>query len=44
MNIIFVDDEVNLLQSLKRSLRSFSDEWNMEFVESGPEALEIMWL
>ena len=40
--IIFVDDEINLLQGLKRSLRSKMDEWDMLFLESGSETLDVL--
>lgn len=38
--ILFVDDEINVLQGLKRSLRSQRKEWDMHFVGSGKEALK----
>ena len=40
--ILFVDDEPMLLKGLERSLRSMRNEWEMQFVAGGPEALEIM--
>ncbi|MCK5149141.1 HDOD domain-containing protein [bacterium] len=40
--ILFVDDEPNILQGLKRMLRSMRHEWEMDFVESGKNALELM--
>jgi HD-like signal output (HDOD) protein len=40
--ILFVDDEPNVIDGLRRMLRSFRQRWNMEFVTSGPDALEIM--
>ena len=40
--ILFVDDETHLLSGLRRMLRSMRDEWEMAFVESGPEALEAL--
>ncbi len=40
--ILFVDDERNLLDSLKRSLRSFAGEWSMEFTDSGEKAMNLM--
>jgi CheY-like chemotaxis protein len=40
--ILFVDDEKNLLESLRRSLRGFSGEWSMEFTDSGKTALDLM--
>lgn len=41
-SILFVDDEKNILRALKRMLRHMKDEWQMEFAESGKEALQIM--
>ncbi len=38
--ILFVDDESLVLQGLQRLLRPMRQEWEMEFVESGPLALE----
>lgn len=40
MRILFVDDEPNVLSALKRMLRVKHEDWDMAFVESGPEALE----
>ncbi len=40
--ILFVDDEPNLLDGLKRSLRLMRHEWNMTFVSSGAEALKAL--
>ncbi|MBF0224565.1 MAG: HDOD domain-containing protein [Desulfobacterales bacterium] len=40
--ILFVDDEPNVLQGLKRVLREMRNEWDMDFVESGNKALEIL--
>ncbi|MBV2090733.1 MAG: HDOD domain-containing protein [Candidatus Thiodiazotropha sp. (ex Ctena orbiculata)] len=37
--ILFVDDESNILSGLRRSLRAYRKQWDMLFVESGPEAL-----
>lgn len=39
IRILFVDDEPNILSGLKRMLRPFADQWEMEFATSGPEAL-----
>lgn len=41
-NILFVDDDVNLIQGLNRSLRRYSREWNVYFSYSGREALDMM--
>ena len=40
--IIFVDDETNILDGLRRMLRKHRDEWDMVFVTSGAEALAKM--
>ncbi len=40
--VIFVDDELNVLQGLRRMLRPLRKEWKMTFAESGLKALEIM--
>ena len=40
--ILFVDDETLVLQGLQRMLRPWREEWEMEFVESGAQALERM--
>lgn len=40
--VLFVDDEPNVTQGLKRMLRSMRKEWEMSFALSGPEALELM--
>jgi HD-like signal output (HDOD) protein/ActR/RegA family two-component response regulator len=42
MRILFVDDELNVLQGLKRSLRSMRKEAKMEFVSSGKEAQQML--
>ena len=38
--ILFVDDEINILTALRRSLRSQRNEWDMVFAEGGAAALE----
>ncbi len=40
--ILFVDDEPNVLQALRRMLRPLRKEWDMSFVDSGEEALKAM--
>lgn len=40
--LLFVDDEPRVLQGLQRQLRIMRDEWQMDFVESGPKALEFL--
>lgn len=40
--ILFVDDEPSLLQGLRRGLREMRHQWELEFAEGGPQALEAM--
>ena len=40
--ILFVDDEVFVLDGLKRMLRRMRTQWEMEFVDSGEAALGVM--
>ncbi|MDL1888969.1 HDOD domain-containing protein [Nitrospirales bacterium NOB] len=40
--ILFVDDEPRVLEGLRRMLRPMRDEWNMTFVTSGPDALDML--
>ena len=40
--LLFVDDELKLLEGLKRSLRPMRHEWDMTFVTSGAEALKAL--
>ena len=39
LKVLFVDDEVRLLQGLRRKLRFMREAWDMEFVNSAKEAL-----
>jgi len=39
LRILFVDDEANVLQGLRRVTRGMRDEWEMHFAESGEDAL-----
>lgn len=41
-SVLFVDDEPMVLNGLQRSLRAMRDDWEMAFVNSGAEALELM--
>ena len=41
-HVLFVDDEPNVLQGLRRMLRPLREQWEMTFVGSGPEALVNM--
>ena len=38
--ILFVDDEPNILQGIRRLLFRFQKQWEIDFAESGKEALE----
>jgi putative nucleotidyltransferase with HDIG domain len=40
IRIMFVDDDVNVLEAMQRTMRPMRHEWSMEFVSSGSEALE----
>ena len=40
--ILFVDDEAQILAGLRNRLRKHRKKWEMFFVESGLEALEIL--
>ncbi|MCF8062597.1 MAG: HDOD domain-containing protein [Deltaproteobacteria bacterium] len=40
--ILFVDDEPNVLQGLGRMLRNMRHEWDMQFADSGAQALALM--
>lgn len=40
--LVFVDDEMRILQGLQRQLRSMRNEWNMNFFESGRQALDYL--
>jgi HD-like signal output (HDOD) protein len=40
--LLFVDDEPLVLQGLRRALHCMREEWDMNFVESGAEALEVL--
>lgn len=40
LSIMFVDDELNILQGLRRQLRSLRGEWDMCFIDNGHEVLK----
>ncbi len=40
--ILFVDDEPSMVRVLKMGMRSMSNEWDMQFVEGGEAALELV--
>jgi HD-like signal output (HDOD) protein len=42
LRILFVDDEQNILDGLRRMLRPLSSQWDMAFVQNGPEALTCL--
>ena len=42
LTVLFVDDEPNVLQGLRRSTRRMRDRWDMHFAESGPAALDLL--
>lgn len=42
VKVLFVDDEVNVLNGLKRSLRSLRHQWQSEFAEGGVAALDLL--
>ncbi|WP_299619089.1 HDOD domain-containing protein [Pelagibius sp.] len=40
--LLFVDDEKNILQGLRRLLRSMRNDWDMDFAEGGEMALSML--
>lgn len=42
IRVLFVDDEVNVVEAMSRALHCMRSEWSMEFVGSGPEALQSL--
>jgi DNA-binding NtrC family response regulator len=42
IRIVFVDDETNVLQAMRRTLHGMRTEWSMEFAASGTAALETL--
>ncbi len=42
INVLFVDDEPNILGGLKRMLRPMHREWDMSFAEGGIQALDLL--
>ena len=42
LSALFVDDEQNILDGLRRMLRPMAGEWRCQFVTCGARALEIM--
>ena len=39
MRVLFVDDDADVLQGMRRTLRDMRNEWAMEFAQSGAAAL-----
>jgi HD-like signal output (HDOD) protein len=42
IRIVFVDDEINILEGMRRAFHSMRAEWSMEFLPSGTAALESL--
>jgi putative nucleotidyltransferase with HDIG domain len=42
IRIVFVDDELNILEGMRRAFHSMRGEWSMEFLPSGAAALESL--
>jgi len=42
IQVLFVDDEPNILNGLKRLMRGQREEWEMNFCSSGQEALDLL--
>ncbi len=40
--VLFVDNDKNVLKSIKRQFHSISDEWDVSFTDSGKTALEML--
>ena len=40
--IIFVDDDPRVLRGIERMMMFMDEEWEKEFLESGPETLEML--
>jgi len=40
--ILFVDDDPNVLEGLRRAFRPFHHEWHMAFARDGHEALQLL--
>ncbi len=40
--VLFVDDEPNVLDGLRRTLRHLRDQWQMEFASGGEQALALL--
>ncbi len=40
-NILFIDDEANILSSIRRMLRKQATKWNLDFANSGQEGIDM---
>lgn len=41
-NILFVDDNENVINGIQRQLRPYREQWQLFFATSGPQALQLM--
>lgn len=41
-NILFVDDNENILSGIQRQLRPYREQWQLFFAHNGPQALELL--
>ena len=44
LSVLFVDDDINVINGIKRILYKYRDQWKMYFVSSGERAIEILAL
>lgn len=44
LSVLFVDDDINVINGIKRILYKYRDRWKMYFVSSGEKAIEILSL
>lgn len=42
LNVLFVDDEKNILNAIRRCLKHMESEWTMHFANGGREALDLL--
>lgn len=41
-NILFVDDNENVINGIQRQLRPYREQWQLFFADNGPQALQLM--
>ncbi len=41
-NILFVDDNENVINGIQRQLRPYREQWQLFFASSGPQALQLL--